>query len=113
MFVLLLGVFTLLCSSEGKLVFSRTEATSIACYNCERFHLGFCYDGMKTCYLKYQQRCAIENIYVLTPKGETKYFYSKLSCMYNCDDINFLDYEKKTELICCKHSNYCNIPTGN
>uniref|UniRef100_A0A5F9DLG7 Prostate and testis expressed 2 n=1 Tax=Oryctolagus cuniculus TaxID=9986 RepID=A0A5F9DLG7_RABIT len=45
-------------------------------------------------------------------KGRSMYHYSKLSCMSNCEDINFLDFEKRTELICCKHSNYCNLPEG-
>uniref|UniRef100_A0A8C0D688 Prostate and testis expressed 2 n=1 Tax=Balaenoptera musculus TaxID=9771 RepID=A0A8C0D688_BALMU len=44
--------------------------------------------------------------------GRSMYFYSKLSCMTNCEDINFLSFEKRTELICCKHKNYCNLPEG-
>uniref|UniRef100_A0A8C7C276 Prostate and testis expressed 2 n=1 Tax=Neovison vison TaxID=452646 RepID=A0A8C7C276_NEOVI len=45
-------------------------------------------------------------------KGRSMYYYSKLSCITNCEDINFLSFEKRTELICCKHSNYCNLPEG-
>ncbi|XP_004688835.1 PREDICTED: prostate and testis expressed protein 2 [Condylura cristata] len=82
------------------------------CYACRTFHLGFCYDTMTSCNLKYQQSCAIENIYILTKKGRSMYFYSRLSCMFNCEDINFLSFGKKIELICCKHNDYCNIPEG-
>uniref|UniRef100_A0A2K5EZJ7 Prostate and testis expressed 2 n=1 Tax=Aotus nancymaae TaxID=37293 RepID=A0A2K5EZJ7_AOTNA len=45
-------------------------------------------------------------------KGRSMYHYSKLSCMTNCEDINFLGFEKRTELICCNDSNYCNLPEG-
>uniref|UniRef100_A0A671EIS4 Prostate and testis expressed 2 n=1 Tax=Rhinolophus ferrumequinum TaxID=59479 RepID=A0A671EIS4_RHIFE len=45
-------------------------------------------------------------------RGRSMYFYSKLSCMANCGDINILGSETKKELICCKHSNYCNLPEG-
>ncbi|XP_023412779.1 prostate and testis expressed protein 2 [Loxodonta africana] len=88
------------------------HGASRECYQCRRYHLGLCYDGMKSCYLKYKQYCAIENFYVLTKKGNSMYFYSKLSCVYNCENINFLDLGKRTELICCTHSNYCNLPVG-
>uniref|UniRef100_A0A8C3VL84 Prostate and testis expressed 2 n=1 Tax=Catagonus wagneri TaxID=51154 RepID=A0A8C3VL84_9CETA len=44
--------------------------------------------------------------------GRSMYFYSTLSCMTNCEDINFLSFDKRTELICCKHKNYCNLPEG-
>uniref|UniRef100_A0A2I3H1Y2 Prostate and testis expressed 2 n=1 Tax=Nomascus leucogenys TaxID=61853 RepID=A0A2I3H1Y2_NOMLE len=27
-------------------------------------------------------------------------------------DINFLGFTKRVELICCDHSNYCNLPEG-
>ncbi|KAM9221009.1 prostate and testis expressed protein 2 [Dugong dugon] len=101
--LLLLSIFTPLCPSGG---------ASKECYQCRRYHLGLCYDGMKSCYLKYKQYCATENFYILTKKGESLYFYSKLSCIYNCEDINFLDLGKRIELICCKHSNYCNLPVG-
>ncbi|XP_059029298.1 prostate and testis expressed protein 2 [Mustela lutreola] len=82
------------------------------CYKCRKYHLGLCYDTMKTCTLKDQQSCAVENLYFLTRKGRSMYYYSKLSCITNCEDINFLSFEKRTELICCKHSNYCNLPEG-
>ncbi|XP_041628910.1 prostate and testis expressed protein 2 [Vulpes lagopus] len=83
-----------------------------SCYKCKKYHLGLCYDIMKTCTLKYQQSCAVENFYFLTKKGRSMYFYSKLSCVTNCEDINFLSFEKRTELICCKHTSYCNLPEG-
>ncbi|XP_061059441.1 prostate and testis expressed protein 2 [Eubalaena glacialis] len=82
------------------------------CYKCKKYHLGICYEGMRSCTRKYHQTCAVENIYLLTGKGRSMYFYSKLSCMTNCEDINFLSFEKRTELICCKHKNYCNLPEG-
>uniref|UniRef100_A0A8D0HNS6 Prostate and testis expressed 2 n=2 Tax=Sus scrofa TaxID=9823 RepID=A0A8D0HNS6_PIG len=44
--------------------------------------------------------------------GRSMYFYSILSCMTNCEDINFLSFDKRTELICCKNKNYCNLPEG-
>lgn len=47
-----------------------------------------------------------------TSSGRSMYFYSKLSCMTNCKDINFLSFDRRTELICCKHKNYCNLPEG-
>nr|XP_017518573.1 prostate and testis expressed protein 2 [Manis javanica] len=89
-----------------------TKVPSLICYKCKRYHLGLCYDVMKSCSLKYQQSCAVENIYILTKKGHSMYFYSELSCKTNCEDINFLGSGKRTELICCKHSNYCNLPEG-
>ncbi|XP_006902501.1 PREDICTED: prostate and testis expressed protein 2-like [Elephantulus edwardii] len=84
--------------------------TATYCFICRRYHLGKCSVIMKSCHLKYKQSCAIENIHVITKKGESHYLYSRLSCMYNCEDINFLDNDKRTELICCIHSNYCNLP---
>uniref|UniRef100_A0A2K5MLY6 Prostate and testis expressed 2 n=4 Tax=Cercopithecinae TaxID=9528 RepID=A0A2K5MLY6_CERAT len=45
-------------------------------------------------------------------EGQSLYHYSKLSCMTNCEDINFLGFSKRAELICCNHSNYCNLPEG-
>uniref|UniRef100_H9KW38 Prostate and testis expressed 2 n=1 Tax=Callithrix jacchus TaxID=9483 RepID=H9KW38_CALJA len=45
-------------------------------------------------------------------KGQSMYHYSELSCITNCEDINFLGFEKRTELICCNDSNYCNLPEG-
>nr|KAF6403860.1 prostate and testis expressed 2 [Molossus molossus] len=107
----LLGTVFLLCTNNGGLRAFLTEP-SIFCYKCKKFHLGLCYDQMSSCILKYQQSCAIENFYVLTKKGRSIYFYSKLSCMTNCEDVSFLGFEKRTELICCRHSNYCNIPQG-
>ncbi|XP_060035866.1 prostate and testis expressed protein 2 [Erinaceus europaeus] len=86
--------------------------TSIICYQCGKYHLGFCYNDLSYCSLKYQQSCAVENIYILTRKGRSLYYFSKLSCMTNCEDINFLTFSKRTEIICCKHSNYCNLPDG-
>ncbi|XP_047733816.1 prostate and testis expressed protein 2 [Prionailurus viverrinus] len=86
--------------------------SATACYKCKKYHLGLCYDTMKICILKHQQSCAIENLYFLTRKGRSMYYYSKLSCMTNCEDINFLSFEKRRELICCRHNNYCNLPEG-
>ncbi|XP_006874642.1 PREDICTED: prostate and testis expressed protein 2 [Chrysochloris asiatica] len=100
----LLVIFTLLCPSEE---------IARSCYKCRRYHLGLCYDGMKSCHLKYNQYCATENIYIFTQQGYSLYFYSKLSCMYNCEDINFLDHDQRTQIICCTHSSYCNLPQGN
>ncbi|XP_034865141.1 prostate and testis expressed protein 2 [Mirounga leonina] len=100
----------ILSSAERAINF--IQKTTNACYKCEKYHLGLCYDIMKTCTLKYQQSCAVENLYFLTRKGRSMYYYSKLSCMTNCEDINFLSFEKRTELICCKHNNYCNLPEG-
>nr|XP_006209962.1 prostate and testis expressed protein 2 [Vicugna pacos] len=99
----LLYVAFLVCVSKGP---------SEMCYKCKQYHLGTCYDTMKSCFLKYHQSCAVENIYILTRKGRSMYFYSKLSCMTNCKDINFLSFDRRTELICCKHKNYCNLPEG-
>ncbi|XP_017747835.1 PREDICTED: prostate and testis expressed protein 2 isoform X4 [Rhinopithecus bieti] len=86
--------------------------TAIMCYKCKKYHLGLCYDAMTSCSLKPKQSCAVENFYVLTIKGQSMYHYSKLSCMTNCEDINFLGSSKRAELICCNHSNYCNLPEG-
>ncbi|XP_051704109.1 prostate and testis expressed protein 2 [Oryctolagus cuniculus] len=108
---LLLGIASLFCPCCSELQ-DHLKETRLMCFKCKRYHLGLCYESMKTCSLKYQQSCAIENFYILTPKGRSMYHYSKLSCMSNCEDINFLDFEKRTELICCKHSNYCNLPEG-
>ncbi|KAG8522332.1 Prostate and testis expressed protein 2, partial [Galemys pyrenaicus] len=82
------------------------------CYSCNMYHLGFCYETMSFCRLKYQQSCATENVYILTKAGKSMYFYSRLSCMFNCEDLNFLTFNKRTELICCKQHNYCNLPEG-
>uniref|UniRef100_A0A8C7BPF2 Prostate and testis expressed 2 n=1 Tax=Neovison vison TaxID=452646 RepID=A0A8C7BPF2_NEOVI len=109
--VCLLGIVFLVCSSKGELEEHLKEITN-TCYKCRKYHLGLCYDTMKTCTLKDQQSCAVENLYFLTRKGRSMYYYSKLSCITNCEDINFLSFEKRTELICCKHSNYCNLPEG-
>ncbi|XP_074258023.1 prostate and testis expressed protein 2 [Saimiri boliviensis] len=86
--------------------------TRLLCYKCKIYHLGLCYDVMSSCSLKRKQSCAVENFYVLTSKGQSMYHYSKLSCMTNCEDINFLGFEKRTELICCNDSNFCNLPDG-
>eukprot|EP00069_Balaena_mysticetus_P014172 bmy_08506T0 len=99
-------------AKEEEILGQTTEEPSTMCYKCKKYHLGICYEGMRSCTLKYHQTCAVENIYLLTGKGRSMYFYSKLSCMTNCEDINFLSFEKRTELICCKHKNYCNLPEG-
>ncbi|XP_053437284.1 prostate and testis expressed protein 2-like [Nycticebus coucang] len=88
------------------------KETETMCYKCGKYHLGLCCDVMKSSRVKHRQSCAVENIYVLTMKGKSMYYYSKLSCMTKCEDINFLGFEKRTELICCNHSNYCNLPDG-
>ncbi|XP_058520056.1 prostate and testis expressed protein 2 [Ochotona princeps] len=109
MFVLLLlGVVSLFCAYYGNLQ-QRLKEMEIMCFKCKRYHSGACYEDMELCSLKHRQSCAIENIYLLTPKGKSMYQYSKLSCMTNCEDINFLGFEKRTELICCKR-NSCNLP---
>ncbi|XP_074177895.1 prostate and testis expressed protein 2 [Rhinolophus sinicus] len=95
----------------GELQGALREPSTI-CYKCNRYHLGSCLDTMSSCSLKYQQSCATENIYILTRRGRSMYFYSKLSCMANCEDINILGSERKKEIICCKRSNYCNLPEG-
>ncbi|XP_038936576.1 prostate and testis expressed protein 2 isoform X1 [Rattus norvegicus] len=82
------------------------------CYKCKKYHLGLCYGLMRSCTLKHRQSCAAENFYILTNRGQSMYHYSRLSCMTNCEDINFLSFERRTELICCKHSSYCNLPMG-
>ncbi|XP_052042918.1 prostate and testis expressed protein 2-like [Apodemus sylvaticus] len=82
------------------------------CYKCKKYHLGLCYEIMRSCTLKHRQSCAAENVYILTKRGQSMYHYSRLSCMTNCEDINFLSFERRTELICCKHSSYCNLPMG-
>nr|XP_044609341.1 prostate and testis expressed protein 2 isoform X1 [Equus asinus] len=107
----LLGIVFLFGVNKGEFHKHLTEPSK-TCYKCKKFHLGLCYDIMKSCSLGYQQSCAIENIYILTRKGRSMYFYSKLSCMTKCEDINFLAFERRTELICCKHSDYCNLPEG-
>nr|XP_014596633.1 prostate and testis expressed protein 2 [Equus caballus] len=106
------GLENLLQTASFKDLFLFLAEPSKTCYKCKKFHLGLCYDIMKSCSLGYQQSCAIENIYILTRKGRSMYFYSKLSCMTKCEDINFLGFERRTELICCKHSDYCNLPEG-
>ncbi|XP_057551217.1 prostate and testis expressed protein 2 [Hippopotamus amphibius kiboko] len=112
MFVLfLLCIVFLVCTSKGEFHEHLTEP-AMMCYECKKYHLGICYKAMRSCTLKYQQTCAVENVYILTRKGQSMYFYSKLSCKTNCEDINFLSFEKRTELICCKHKNYCNLPEG-
>ncbi|XP_012864915.1 PREDICTED: prostate and testis expressed protein 2 [Dipodomys ordii] len=110
-FLFLLGTVFLLCSDEGEPHNAHKE-TSVMCFRCKRYHLGWCYDFMSSCKLQHKQSCATENFYILTHKGRSMYHYSKLSCMTNCEDINFLGFEKRIELICCKHSNYCNLPEG-
>uniref|UniRef100_A0A8D2DGW1 Prostate and testis expressed 2 n=1 Tax=Sciurus vulgaris TaxID=55149 RepID=A0A8D2DGW1_SCIVU len=45
-------------------------------------------------------------------KGKSMYHYSRLSCMTFCEDINFMNFKRRTEIICCQHSNYCNLPEG-
>nr|KAF6282602.1 prostate and testis expressed 2 [Myotis myotis] len=107
----LLGLVSLICTNNGALQRYLVEP-SVLCYKCKKFHLGLCYDTMDSCNLKFQQSCAIENVYILTKKGQSIYYYSILSCMTNCEDVNFLGFEKRTELICCNHSNYCNLPQG-
>ncbi|XP_012326075.2 prostate and testis expressed protein 2 [Aotus nancymaae] len=107
----LLGTVFLLCPYWGEL-HDPLKETGILCYKCKKYHLGLCYDVMSSCSLKHKQSCAVENFYILTSKGRSMYHYSKLSCMTNCEDINFLGFEKRTELICCNDSNYCNLPEG-
>ncbi|XP_019514411.1 PREDICTED: prostate and testis expressed protein 2 [Hipposideros armiger] len=82
------------------------------CYKCNKYYLGSCTDVMSSCNVESEQSCATENIYILTKTGRSMYFYSKLSCMTHCEDFNILGSEKRTELICCKQSNYCNLPEG-
>ncbi|XP_030189550.1 prostate and testis expressed protein 2 [Lynx canadensis] len=120
--VFLLCIVFLVCSNKGlenllqttsfNYLFLCLADSATACYKCKKYHLGLCYDTMKICILKHQQSCAIENLYFLTRKGRSMYYYSKLSCMTNCEDINFLSFEKRRELICCRHNNYCNLPEG-
>uniref|UniRef100_A0A8C8XYD9 Prostate and testis expressed 2 n=2 Tax=Panthera TaxID=9688 RepID=A0A8C8XYD9_PANLE len=109
--VFLLCIVFLVCSNNGEFKDHLTDSAT-ACYKCKKYHLGLCYDTMKICILKHQQSCAIENLYFLTRKGRSMYYYSKLSCLTNCEDINFLSFEKRRELICCRHNNYCNLPEG-
>ncbi|XP_036990074.2 prostate and testis expressed protein 2 [Artibeus jamaicensis] len=104
-------MFALFLLGIVSLVWTSNE-TAILCYKCEKYHLGLCYDSMTSCILQYQQSCAIENVYILLRKGRSVYYYSKLLCMTNCEDFNILGFETRTELICCKHSNYCNLPVG-
>ncbi|XP_055963464.1 prostate and testis expressed protein 2 [Sorex fumeus] len=82
------------------------------CFECDIYHLGLCYSGMKFCKLKYKQFCAVENVYMLTNKGQSMYHFSKLSCMTHCESINFLNFDQRTELNCCNHESYCNLPDG-
>ncbi|XP_020042801.1 prostate and testis expressed protein 2 [Castor canadensis] len=109
--LILLGTVFLLCAYGGELQSPRKD-TQIICYKCRKYHLGLCYEVMNSCKLQHKQSCATENFYILTKKGRSMYHYSRLSCMTNCEDINFLGFEKRTELICCKHNNYCNLPEG-
>ncbi|KAM7226511.1 hypothetical protein CapIbe_022656 [Capra ibex] len=106
----LLPVVIVVCMSKGE--FYEHMKEPMMCYKCKRYHLGICYESMRSCTLKYKQTCAVENVYFLTRKGRSMYFYSKLSCKANCEDINFLSFDKRTELICCKHKSYCNLPEG-
>nr|XP_021482169.1 prostate and testis expressed protein 2 [Meriones unguiculatus] len=106
-----LMIVFLFCPYWGSL-HKNEEDLGTLCYKCKKYHLGLCYDMMRSCSLKHRQSCAAENFYILTPKGQSMYHYSRLSCMTNCEDINFLSFEKRTELICCKHSSYCNLPMG-
>uniref|UniRef100_A0A8C3VPE2 Prostate and testis expressed 2 n=1 Tax=Catagonus wagneri TaxID=51154 RepID=A0A8C3VPE2_9CETA len=110
-FLFLLCIVFLVCLSKGEFHEHLIEP-SVMCYKCRKYHLGICYEAMRSCVLKYQQTCAVKNIYLVTTKGRSMYFYSTLSCMTNCEDINFLSFDKRTELICCKHKNYCNLPEG-
>nr|XP_003923585.1 prostate and testis expressed protein 2 [Saimiri boliviensis boliviensis] len=111
LFLFLLGTVFLLCPYSCEFRGSLKD-TRLLCYKCKIYHLGLCYDVMSSCSLKRKQSCAVENFYVLTSKGQSMYHYSKLSCMTNCEDINFLGFEKRTELICCNDSNFCNLPDG-
>ncbi|XP_027981733.1 prostate and testis expressed protein 2 [Eumetopias jubatus] len=65
----------ILSSAERAINF--IQKTTKACYECEKYHLGLCYDIMKTCTLKYQQSCAVENLYFLTRKD----LLFKTSCL--------------------------------
>uniref|UniRef100_A0A8C6QGW0 Prostate and testis expressed 2 n=1 Tax=Nannospalax galili TaxID=1026970 RepID=A0A8C6QGW0_NANGA len=108
----LLGTFILFCPSWCVFHVPQEVDVGKMCYKCKKYHLGLCYEVMRSCKLKHKQSCAAENIYILSKKGKSMYHYLRLSCMTNCEDINFLSFEKRTELICCKHSNYCNLPVG-
>ncbi|ELW72234.1 Prostate and testis expressed protein 2 [Tupaia chinensis] len=99
----LLGTALLLCPHGG---------AGTLCYECPKYHLGLCYGDMSSCTLWHRQACAVENFYVLTKKGRSKYHYSRLSCMTNCKDINFSGFDRRTELTCCISSDYCNLPEG-
>ncbi|XP_031202252.1 prostate and testis expressed protein 2 isoform X2 [Mastomys coucha] len=105
------SVFQVYQASAGVLT-ELEEDRGTMCYKCKKYHLGLCYEVMTSCTLKHRQSCAAENFYILTNKGQSMYHYSRLSCMTNCEDINFLSFESRTELICCKHSSYCNLPMG-
>uniref|UniRef100_A0A673UGF3 Prostate and testis expressed 2 n=1 Tax=Suricata suricatta TaxID=37032 RepID=A0A673UGF3_SURSU len=109
--VFLLCIVFLVCPNKGEFKDHLTESAA-ACYKCQKYHLGLCYDIMKICTLKDQESCAVENVYFLTIRGRSMYYYSKLSCMRNCEDINLLNFDRRTELICCKNTNYCNLPEG-
>ena len=39
------------------------------CYKCKKYHLGLCYEIMRSCTLKHRQSCAAENVYILTKRG--------------------------------------------
>uniref|UniRef100_H0VM60 Prostate and testis expressed 2 n=1 Tax=Cavia porcellus TaxID=10141 RepID=H0VM60_CAVPO len=109
--LLLLGTVLLRSWNWGAQGFLKADTTTM-CYKCTSYQLGYCYGVMDFCILNYRQSCATENIYLLTEKGQSMYYYSKLSCRSNCENIIFLDFNKKTEVLCCKHSNYCNLPEG-
>uniref|UniRef100_A0A8D2DE62 Prostate and testis expressed 2 n=1 Tax=Sciurus vulgaris TaxID=55149 RepID=A0A8D2DE62_SCIVU len=112
MFLLfLLGTACLFCPCWAKFQDS-VKGTATVCHKCRRYHLGLCYGTMMSCVLKYKQFCATENFYVLTKSGKSMYHYSRLSCMTFCEDINFMNFKRRTEIICCQHSNYCNLPEG-
>eukprot|EP00073_Rattus_norvegicus_P048638 XP_017450887.1 PREDICTED: prostate and testis expressed protein 2 isoform X1 [Rattus norvegicus] len=98
--------------TQKKTFLSQDYYLGTMCYKCKKYHLGLCYGLMRSCTLKHRQSCAAENFYILTNRGQSMYHYSRLSCMTNCEDINFLSFERRTELICCKHSSYCNLPMG-
>nr|XP_038936577.1 prostate and testis expressed protein 2 isoform X2 [Rattus norvegicus] len=108
----MLVIVCLFCQYWGVLNEPEKVDLGTMCYKCKKYHLGLCYGLMRSCTLKHRQSCAAENFYILTNRGQSMYHYSRLSCMTNCEDINFLSFERRTELICCKHSSYCNLPMG-
>uniref|UniRef100_D3Z1P9 Prostate and testis expressed 2 n=2 Tax=Mus TaxID=862507 RepID=D3Z1P9_MOUSE len=98
MFVLVM--ICLFCQYWGVLNELEEEDRGLLCYKCKKYHLGLCYGIMTSCVPNHRQTCAAENFYILTKKGQSMYHYSRLSCMTNCEDINFLSFERRTELIC-------------